>query len=139
MSKQTLRLINIFGFASLAALAACSSGPTGVRVVNGGTSAIPQKAGAPIRNLGSSEVSQAVVGKNFQYTRKDGTGFVTYNANGTLAITDDLKGQSTGTWRATGEQYCESYTQSATQECGVFKSTGDAYFAANSRLVEMKI
>ncbi len=123
---------------TLIGLAACSSGPKGVRIENGGTSAVSSKAGAPIRNLNSTEIGPAVVGKSFQYTRKDGTGFVIYNADGTLSITDDQKGTSNGKWNASGDQYCESYGI-APQECGVFKSTGDAYFAANSRLVEMKI
>jgi hypothetical protein len=123
---------------ALLSLAACSSGPKGVRIENGGSSAVPDKAAAPIRNLSSAEVGQAVIGKSFQYTRKDGTGFVTFNADGTLSITDDQKGASKGKWNASGDQYCESYGQ-APQECGPFKNTGDAYFAANSRLVEMKI
>jgi hypothetical protein len=125
---------------ALAFLGACSSSPNGVRVVNGGTSAISSKAGAPIRNLTSAEISQAVVGKTFQYTRKDGTGFVTYNADGSFNFQDDQKGEGKGTWRATGDQYCETYgVASAPPECGIFKSTGDAFFAANSRLVEMKV
>jgi hypothetical protein len=110
-----------------------------VRVVNGGTSAFTDKPGAPIRNLTSNEIGQAVVGKSFQYTRKDSTGFVTYNGDGSLSITDDQKGEYKGTWRASGEQYCEVYGTGAAQECGIFKSTGDAFFAANSRLVEMKV
>jgi hypothetical protein len=138
LGSSNLRILNLFALTFLLSLCACSSGPSGVRVVNGGTSAIPKKAGAPIRNLGSSEVSQAVVGKNFQYTRKDGTGFVTYNADGSLTITDDQKGAIQGTWKMAGDQYCETYGPTAL-ECGVFKSTGDAFFAANSRLVEMKI
>jgi hypothetical protein len=124
--------------ASFLALAACSSGPNGVRVVNGGTSAILDKAGAPIRNLTAPEIGAVVIGKSFQFTRKDSTGFVVYNADGTLTITDDQKGEFTGSWRAAGNQYCESYGKGP-QECGIFKSTGDAYFAANSRLVQMQI
>lgn len=125
--------------ASVLLLAACSNGPKGVRIVNGGTSAYTDKQSAPISSLNSSEIGQAVIGKNFQYTRKDGSGFVIYNADGTLSITDDQKGQSTGSWRVSGDQYCETYSAGAAQECGVFKNTGDAYFAANSRLVEMQI
>lgn len=136
--KLISRFISVLSMASLVMLGACSNSPTGVRVVNGGTSAIPSKAGAPIRNLTAAEINQAVVGKSFQYTRKDATGFVVYNADGSLTITDDQKGASTGTWKASGAQYCESYGKT-TQECGIFKSTGDAYFAANSRLVEMKV
>ena len=122
----------------IALLGACSSSPNGVRVTNGGTSATSSKQGAAIRDFTSAEIGPAVIGKTFQYTRKDGTGFVVYNADGSLTITDDQKGPSKGSWKADATQYCESYGTGA-QECGVFKYTGDAYFAANSRLVEMKI
>ena len=137
--KSKNQIGQILSVASLILLGACSNSPNGVRVVNGGTSAIPSKAGAPIRNLMAAEIGSAVVGKTFQYTRKDGTGFVTYNADGSFNYQDDQKGEGTGIWRATGEQYCETYGASAAQECGIFKSTGDAFFAANSRLVEMKV
>jgi hypothetical protein len=133
-----LRKIWVLGLPVILSLSACSSGPSGVRVVNGGTSAIPEKAGAQIRNLSAAEIGSTVIGKSFQFTRKDATGFVVYNADGSLDITDDQKGAIKGSWRASGEQYCEAYGPNA-QECGVFKYTGDAYFAANSRLVEMKI
>jgi hypothetical protein len=116
--------------AAIAFLGACSGEPNGVRIVNGGTSAIPSKEGAKIGPI--------VVGKSFQFTRKDGTGFVVYNGDGSLTITDDQKGEIKGTWTTSGNQYCESYGAKP-QECGVFKYTGDAYFAANSRLVEMKV
>lgn len=129
----------ILALTGLILLSACSSGPKGVRIENGGTSAVSAKVGAPIRNLSGPEISQSVVGKTFQYTRKDGTGFVTYNADGTFNYQDDQKGEGTGRWVATGDQYCEVYGQSGAKECGVFKYTGDAYFAANSRLVEMKV
>jgi hypothetical protein len=125
--------------ALIATLGACSSGPKGVRIENGGTSAVSSKQGAPIRNLTAPEIGQTVIGKTFQYTRKDSTGFVIYNADGSLSITDDQKGASQGTWTAAGNQYCETYGTATPQECGIFKSTGDAFFAANSRLVEMKI
>ncbi len=136
------RTTNTLKFASIACgllLAACSNGPKGVRIVNGGTSAYTDKQSAPIRNLSSGEIGQSIIGKNFQYTRKDGSGFVTYNADGTLSITDDQKGQSSGTWLVSGDQFCEVFGPGAVQECGAFKNTGDAYFAANSRLVEMQI
>jgi hypothetical protein len=123
----------------LGLLGACSTDPNGVRIVNGGTSAIPAKEGAKIRNFAAAEIGPAVVGKNFQYTRKDSSGIVTYNADGSLTIQDDQKGTLLGKWTASGEQYCETYGPSLAQECGVFKYTGDAYFAANSRLVELKV
>ena len=121
------------------ALVACSQGPNGVRVVNGGSSAIPAKQGATIRNLSGAEIGPTVIGKSFQFTRTGASGFVVYNADGSLDVTDDQKGATKGTWKVTGDQYCETYAPSAAPECGVFKFTGDAYFAANSRLVEMKI
>ncbi len=120
-------------------LAGCARGPQGVRVVNGGTSAIPSQEGQAVRNLAAGEISTAIAGKTFQYTRTDGNGFVTYNSDGTLSYQDDVKGDGVGRWNAKGEQYCETFGVGKSPECGVFRSTGDAYFAANSRLVEMKI
>ena len=124
--------------ACLALLSACASSPNGVRITKNGTSATSSKEGAAIRNLSTAEISTAVVGKSFQFTRSNSTGFVVYNADGSLDITDDQKGAVKGKWSTAGNQYCESYG-AAPQECGVFKYTGDAYFAANSRLVEMKV
>ena len=120
-------------------LAACSTGPQGVRIVNGGTSAVPSKQAAPIRTFSAAEIGPAVSGKTFQFTRTGSSGFVTYNADGTLSVTEDQKGPSVGKWSISTGQYCETYSPSQPQECGVFKYTGDAYFAANSRLVEMKV
>ncbi len=125
-------------FAAALSLAACSRGPSGVRVVNGGTSAISAQQGQTIRNFSAGEIQQSIVGKTFQYTRSDGNGFVVYNADGTFDFQDDTKGAGTGRWSANGEQFCESFGSAALQ-CGIFKNTGDAYFAANSRLVEMKV
>ncbi len=120
-------------------LAACATGPKGVRVVNGGSSAVPEKDGAAIRDFSASEIQAAIVGKTFQYTRSDGNGFVSYNADGTFDFQDDNKGEGSGRWTASGSQFCESFGAGKAMECGVFKNTGDAYFAANSRLVEMKV
>jgi hypothetical protein len=80
----------------------------------------------------------AIVGKTFQYTRSDGNGFVTYNADGTFTYQDDTRGQGSGKWETSNNLFCEIFGAKAIQECGEFKSTGDAYFAAKSRLVEMK-
>jgi hypothetical protein len=121
------------------ALAACQSGPSGVRITNGGTSASSAKEGESIRNLSAGDIASRITGKTFQYTRSDGNGFVTYNSDGTFDYQDDQLGDGKGRWSASGDQYCETFGPKAAQECGVFKSTGDAYFAANSRLVEMKI
>ena len=120
------------------ALAACQSGPKGIRIVNNGSSAIPQQEGQTQRDLNGGQIGSAIIGKTFQYTRGDGNGFVTYNSDGSFEFEDDSKGKGTGRWAASGTQYCEIWGNGP-QECGVFRSTGDAYFAANSRLVEMKV
>ncbi len=120
-------------------LTACASGPNGVRVVNGGTSAIPAQEGQAVANLSGRQISETISGKTFQYTRGDGNGFVTYNSDGSFSFQDDARGAGNGRWRVDGETYCEAFGTGSVEECGVFKSTGDAYFAANSRLVEMKI
>jgi hypothetical protein len=127
-------------FIAIAALvlAGCSNAPKGVRVTNGGTSAFSAKEGEKIRNLSGGDITSRIAGKSFQYTRDDGNGFVTYNADGTLEIQDDAKGTVAGRWSVSGEKFCEQ-RGSAPQECGIFKTTGDAYYAANSRLVEMQI
>ena len=119
------------------ALAACNQGIKGVRVTNGGTSATTDKTPVPITDFTADQIRAAISGKTFQYTRADGNGFVTYNADGTFSFQDDAKGGGVGKWTANGTQYCESWGKSL-PECGVFKNTGDAFFAAKSRLVEMK-
>jgi hypothetical protein len=108
-------------------------------VVNGGTSAISAQEGQPIRNFSAAEITAAIAGKTFQYTRNDGNGFITYNSDGSFSFQDDARGEGVGRWTVQGEQYCETFGVGKQPECGVFKSTGDAYFAANSRLVEMKV
>lgn len=119
------------------AVAACSTGPKGVRIENGGTSATTAKTPVPITNFTADQIRAAISGKTFQYTRSDGNGFITYNADGTFSFQDDTKGGGVGKWTANGTEYCESWGKKP-PECGVFKNTGDAFFAANSRLVEMK-
>lgn len=135
--KSTLKLFAVA--LAAAALAACASGPKGVRITNGGTSASTDKPGEVIRDLSAAEIGQRIIGKTFQYTRSDGNGFVTYNADGTFDYQDDQRGAGKGRWRTAGSQYCEVFGPGKPEECGVFKNTGDAYFAANSRLVEMKV
>jgi hypothetical protein len=124
---------------SVLALVACQSGPKGVRITNGGSSAVPEQEGQPIRTFTAGEIQSAIVGKTFQYTRPDGNGFVVYNADGTFDFQDDAKGEGIGRWSANGAQFCESFGAGKPMQCGEFKSTGDAYFAAGSRLVEMKV
>lgn len=130
--------LHIAAAVSLAlALAACNSSPTGVRVTNNGSSATTNKTPVPITDFTAEQIRAAISGKTFQYTRADGNGFVTYNADGTFSFQDDAKGGGVGKWTANGTQYCETWGKGA-PECGVFKNTGDAFFAAQSRLVEMK-
>jgi len=122
-------------FATALLLAACSTGPQGVRFLNGSESTKP--VAEPIRNLTADEIRNAIAGKTFQYTRADGNGFITYGTDGSFEFQDDVKGSGKGTWSAGSGQFCESYAGAPT-DCGEFKTTGDAYFAAKSRLVEMK-
>lgn len=131
-------LFRIAATAAIAlALAACNSSPSGVRITNNGTSATTNKTPVPITDFNAEQIRAAISGKTFQYTRADGNGFVTYNADGTFSFQDDAKGGGVGKWTANGTQYCESWGKSL-PECGVFRNTGDAYFASKSRLVEMK-
>jgi hypothetical protein len=132
-SYNILMLLGLMG-----ALSACSNGANGVRFTNGGTGTTGNPQAQPIRALSSSEVNSAISGKTFQYTRADGNGFVTYNSDGTFSFQDDVKGEGTGRWAYEGGKYCETFGPTAQQECGEFRTTGDAYFAAKSRLVEMK-
>lgn len=131
------RLIIVTGFSAMA-LAACSGGPRGIRITSDGTSATSAKEGAPVRALSGGEITSALVGKTFQYTGDGGNGFVTYNGDGTFNYQDDAKGEGAGRWTVSGAQYCEAYG-SAPAKCGEFKSTGDAFFAAGTHLVEMKV
>lgn len=124
--------------AAAGALAACSSGPKGVRISSDGSSATSDKEPVPISNFGADQIRAAISGKTFQYTRGDGNGFITYNSDGTFSYQDDAKGGGTGAWTADGTQFCETFG-SGPKECGEFKNTGDAYWAAKSRLVEMKV
>jgi hypothetical protein len=116
-------------------LAACNSGPQGVRFLNGTDQASQAQ---PIRSLTGDEIKLAIVGKTFQYTRADGNGFITYGADGTFSFQDDVKGEGQGSWSAGDGQFCESFS-GAPATCGEFTSTGDAFFAAGSRLVEKKV
>ena len=136
MTAAIIRTLSILGLA--AALAACSSAPKGIRISSDGTSATTDKTPVPISNFSAEQIRAAISGKTFQYTRPDGNGFITYNSDGTFSYQDDAKGGGTGTWTATGTQFCESFGK-APADCGDFKNTGDAYFAAKSRLVEMKV
>ncbi|MDP8997409.1 MAG: hypothetical protein M3O03_10490 [Pseudomonadota bacterium] len=128
-------------FATLC-LAACSTNPQGVRIINNSTpsaGAAPNKTAEPIRDLSGPEITNVVVGKTFQYTRKGASGFVVYNADGTLKVKDDKTGASIGKWTVNGNQYCETYSVTQAMECGAFKSTGNAYFAANTRIEDLRI
>ncbi|MFN0190761.1 MAG: hypothetical protein ACKVP5_02115 [Aestuariivirga sp.] len=118
-------------------LAACNNDAKGVRFVNGVDRGSPDAQ--PVRALSDAEIRTAIAGKTFQYTRSDGSnGFVTYNGDGTFTFEDDTKGAGTGQWSASSGQFCEVFGAGAPRDCGEFKNTGDAFFAAKSRLVEMK-
>jgi hypothetical protein len=132
--NMTRELLGILCISFL--IAACGNGPKGIRFTNDSSGA---PAAEPIRQLSAAEIQTAIVGKTFQYTRADGNGFVNYNADGTFTFQDDAKGEGSGRWTASDGQFCEVFGAKAVQECGEFKTTGDAYFAAKSRLVEMKI
>ena len=128
-------------FATLC-LAACSTDPQGVRIINNSSpaaAAAPDKTAEPIRDLSGPEITNVLVGKTFQYTRKGASGFVVYNADGTLKVKDDKTGASIGKWTVNGNQYCETYSVTQAMECGAFKSTGNAYFAANTRIEDLRI
>jgi hypothetical protein len=119
-------------------VAGCNvGGPKGVRITNNGTSATTDKEPVPISDFTADQIRAAISGKTFQYTRGDQSGFVTYNDDGSFSFQDDVKGGGEGRWTANGTEFCETWGK-APAECGVFKNTGDAYFAAKSRLVEMK-
>ena len=120
-------------------IAGCSNSPdkSGIKFLSGGqtsssnaTAAQPQ----PIRMLSAEEIRTTLVGKGWQYTRSDSSGFVTYNADGSLTYQDDVKGEGRGTWSAVEGQLCQSLAGRPT-ECSEFKSTGDAYHAGKMRLV----
>jgi hypothetical protein len=87
----------------------------------------------PIRMLSAEEIRTTLSGKAWQYTRSDSSGFVTYNADGSLTYQDDMKGEGRGTWSAVEGQLCQSIVGQPT-ECNDFKSTGDAYSAGKMRL-----
>ena len=135
--KPGKRVLSILCVASLG-LAGCATGPKGVRFIDGDGGAGSKAVAQPIRQFSAAEIQTAIVGKTFQYTRSDGNGFVTYNADGTFNYQDDTKGEGTGKWETSNSLFCEIFGAKAIQECGEFKTTGDAYFAAKSRLVEMK-
>jgi hypothetical protein len=120
----------------LAAGGCSKSDNSDVSILGGEQSNRPQPQ--PIRVLTQDEIQQAVSGKSFQYTRQDGNGIVSYNADGTLSFQDDVRGEGTGTWLAAEGQLCETFG-SAPEQCGEFKSTGDAYHVGSGRLIEMKV
>ena len=56
---------NLIILSFLLVMAGCSQGPRGVRIVNGGSSAISVRQAAPIRNLAEAKIRAAVIGKTF--------------------------------------------------------------------------
>jgi hypothetical protein len=136
--NSNAKIMSIFIVMSIG-IAGCSTDPKGIRFTDGsgGSSSKPQAQ--PIQKFTATQIQTALVGKTFQYTRAEGNGFVTYNADGTFSFQDDTRGEGTGKWETSNDQFCEIFGAKAIQECGEFKSTGDAFFAAKSRLVEMKV
>ena len=125
--------------AAMLAVAGCNSTDTsGVKILSGGgpsaasANATPQAQ--PIRVLSAEEIRSTLIGKTWQYTRADSSGFITYNADGSLTYQDDTKGEGRGTWSAVQGELCQSMGGQPT-ECNEFKSTGDAYHAGKIRLV----
>lgn len=118
-------------------LAACGSdGNRNIRVFDGSSSSRPKPE--PIRTLSAEEILNALNGKTFQYTRGDGTGLITFNSDGTSTIQDDNQGTLAGTWSANNGELCESLAGQPAR-CGVFKTTGDAFFSGKDRFIEMKL
>jgi Protein of unknown function (DUF995) len=117
-------------------IAGCSSeDKSGIKFLSGGqtTSSTNAAKPQPIRMLSAEEIRTTLTGKAWQYTRPDSSGFVTYNADGSLTYQDDMKGEGRGTWSAVEGQLCQSIAGQTT-ECNEFKSTGDAYSAGKMRL-----
>ena len=81
-----------------------------------------------------SSAERTRIGKTWQYTRAESSGFITYNADGSLTYQDDTKGEGRGTWSAVQGELCQSLGGQPT-ECNEFKSTGDAYHVGKIRLV----
>jgi len=108
-----------------------------IKVFGGRSSSSSNPQVQPIRLLAADEIRSTISGKTFQYTRASGTGLVTFNADGTSSVQDDVKGSGSGTWQAKDGELCE--TLDGQSQCGPFKSTGDAYFAGKTRFVEMKM
>jgi hypothetical protein len=118
-------------------IAGCSSSPdkSGIKFLSGSqTSSSNAAQPQPVRMLSAEEIRTTLIGKGWQYTRPDSSGFVTYNADGSLTYQDDVKGEGRGTWSAVEGQLCQSLAGQPT-ECSEFKSTGDAYHAGKMRLV----
>ena len=128
------RLAVVAGVALL--VAGCSSSDkTGIKFLSGTqTSSSNAAQPQPIRMLSAEEIRTTLMGKGWQYTRSDSSGFVTYNADGSLSYQDDVKGEGRGTWSAVEGQLCQSIAGQPT-ECSEFKSTGDAFHAGKMRLV----
>ena len=116
-------------------LAGCGgTDKSGIKFLSGGQTSSSNAAPQPIRMLSAEEIRTTLIGKSWQYTRSDSSGFVTYNGDGSLTFQDDVKGEGRGTWSAVEGQLCQSLGGQPT-ECGDFKSTGDAYHAGKMRLV----
>ena len=89
------------------------------------------------------QIRTVLAGKTFQYTRPEGNGIITYNADGTTAFEADGTGPGTGSWRVDDGKLCEAVNPSDTNPdgrgeiCEPFTNTGDAYYAGKARFVSM--
>ena len=131
------RLAFVVGTALMIAGCGSSSDKSSIKFLSGGQTSSSNAAPSqpqPIRMLSAEEIRATLIGKGWQYTRADSSGFVTYNDDGSLTYQDDLKGEGRGTWSAVEGQLCQSLAGQST-ECSEFKSTGDAYHAGKMRLV----
>jgi len=125
--------------AAMLSVAGCNSTDTsGVKILSGGgpaaASANATSQAQPVRVLSAEEIRSTLIGKTWQYTRAESSGFITYNADGSLTYQDDTKGEGRGTWSAVQGELCQSLGGQPT-ECNEFKSTGDAYHVGKIRLV----
>lgn len=123
--------------AALVVAGCSSSNNSAVKVLSGGgqaTSSSNAVQAEPIRVLSAEEIRSTLLGKSWQYTRTESSGFITYNADGSLSYQDDVKGEGRGTWSAVQGELCQSIGGQPT-ECNAFRSTGDAYHVGKMRLV----
>jgi hypothetical protein len=135
--------MRIAGWPALLAMGVLLAGCVGRDGPNPDVRVLDSAGGGGRGPLSDDAIRQSVSGKTFQYTRADGNGIITFNADGTSELVDDSKGAGTGSWRADGGRLCESLNPSDAapdgreEICQAFSSTGDAYYAGKARFVAM--